>query len=218
MALDVNYDSRYSDGVSGKPLSEYKRTAVRRELTLVALELFQAHGFDSTTVDRIAEAAGMSRRTFFRYFASKEDLVVGKWELIGDDIVAALQARPADEDDWTALRRALDVVVEHYADPARRAQSLALDEVIAASEALSAAYLVRVAMIERRVADVLRTRRKSRDDMLSGAVRRALAGSASSCLHAAMDVSLTPQSETLGAALDAIMSALRPAVVQPSAA
>ena len=47
------------------------------EIERVALGLFTRHGFDSTTVDDIAGATGISRRTFFRYYASKNDVVWG---------------------------------------------------------------------------------------------------------------------------------------------
>ena len=52
----------------------------RAELERRALELFTVHGFDATTVDDIAAAAGIGRRTFFRYFASKNDAVWGDFD------------------------------------------------------------------------------------------------------------------------------------------
>ena len=52
----------------------------REELELVARELFAEHGFEATTVDDIAAAAGIGRRTFFRYFASKNDVVWGDFD------------------------------------------------------------------------------------------------------------------------------------------
>jgi mycofactocin system transcriptional regulator len=52
----------------------------RQELELVARELFAERGFDATTVDDIATAAGIGRRTFFRYFASKNDVVWGDFD------------------------------------------------------------------------------------------------------------------------------------------
>lgn len=65
----------------------------RGELEQVALELFTENGFDQTTVDDIAAAAGIGRRTFFRYFASKNDAVWGEF----DKGLAALSARLKQE-------------------------------------------------------------------------------------------------------------------------
>ncbi len=65
----------------------------RAELEQVALELFTERGFDETTVDDIAMAAGIGRRTFFRYFASKNDAVWGEF----DKGLAALRARLAQD-------------------------------------------------------------------------------------------------------------------------
>ncbi len=52
----------------------------RAELEQVALELFAQRGFEATTVDDIAAAAGIGRRTFFRYYSSKNDVVWGEFE------------------------------------------------------------------------------------------------------------------------------------------
>lgn len=51
------------------------RAEVRRDLVVAAMRLFQSQGYDATTVDDIAAAAGVGRRTFFRYFRSKEDAI-----------------------------------------------------------------------------------------------------------------------------------------------
>ncbi len=56
-------------------LAERKRRAIRGELSEVALALLTDRKFESLTIDEIAAAAGVSRRTFFRYFTSKEDVV-----------------------------------------------------------------------------------------------------------------------------------------------
>jgi mycofactocin system transcriptional regulator len=57
-----------------------KRITTRAELEHVAFELFDRQGFEGTTVDDIATAAGIGRRTFFRYFASKNDVPWGNFE------------------------------------------------------------------------------------------------------------------------------------------
>jgi AcrR family transcriptional regulator len=89
-------------------LSDRKKRAVQEELNRVALELFFAHGFDHTTVDEIAQAAGISRTTFFRYFATKEDVVLFGNHQVGRLVLAALEERPDTEPVWAALRIALE--------------------------------------------------------------------------------------------------------------
>ncbi|WP_098961273.1 mycofactocin system transcriptional regulator [Pseudonocardia sp. N23] len=60
----------------------------RFEIEHIALDLFAEHGFDATTVDDIAQAAGIGRRTFFRYYASKNDVPWGAF----DDQLARMRA------------------------------------------------------------------------------------------------------------------------------
>ena len=111
------------------------RTAIRTELARVAFEMFGRDGFDKVTITDLAAEAGISRSTFLRYFKTKEDAVLSALDARGEQIADALRDRPADEDDWTALRRAADVVIEPYhQDPA---QSLALTRLIQATPALS---------------------------------------------------------------------------------
>jgi TetR/AcrR family transcriptional regulator, regulator of mycofactocin system len=62
----------------------------------VALELFRERGFDETPVEDIAAAAGISRRTFFRYFGSKNDVVFGNFEFLLQDFEKWLASQPAD--------------------------------------------------------------------------------------------------------------------------
>jgi AcrR family transcriptional regulator len=82
-----------------------KRTAA--DLEEAALELFCEKGFDAVTIDDIAASADVSRRTFFRYFASKEDVILSDHPKRLDELAAALNRRPADEPALTALRHAI---------------------------------------------------------------------------------------------------------------
>ncbi|HEX6339951.1 TetR family transcriptional regulator [Umezawaea sp.] len=76
---------------------------MRAEVAVVALDLFAERGFDGTTVDDIARAAGMSRTSFFRYFPTKEDVVLGHLDELGHLVARALADRPAGEDPWDTL-------------------------------------------------------------------------------------------------------------------
>ena len=80
----------------------------------MAFRVFAERGFDQVTATEVAAAAGISRASFFRYFESKEDAVFVAQEEMGANVAAGLAARPAGEDAWTALRSALDTVLETY--------------------------------------------------------------------------------------------------------
>jgi AcrR family transcriptional regulator len=91
---------------------EENKAATRRALHGAALRMFAEHGFEQTTVRDIAAAAGVTERTFFRYFAAKEDLVLG--EVL--DLLPALHAniveRPAEETPYQAVLGALLAVAD----------------------------------------------------------------------------------------------------------
>lgn len=79
----------------------------RARLEHVALELFATRGFESTTVDDIAAATGIGRRTFFRYFRSKNDVPWGDFDAQLDRMRAFLGATPGDVPLVEALRAAV---------------------------------------------------------------------------------------------------------------
>ena len=84
-----------------------KRVTSRAELEQAAFALFEAHGFDATTVDEIATAAGIGRRTFFRYFPSKNDIPWGAFEAELDRMRVRLKACPPEVPLMDAIRLAL---------------------------------------------------------------------------------------------------------------
>ncbi|MER7011780.1 TetR family transcriptional regulator [Saccharopolyspora sp. NPDC000359] len=90
------------------------RRRVRSALALAALELFAAQGFEATTVDQIADAAGVGRRTFFRYFRSKEDVVFPGHDERLAEVVELLEGADPAADPLVVLGRTAEVVLEMY--------------------------------------------------------------------------------------------------------
>ncbi|WP_344073281.1 TetR family transcriptional regulator, partial [Prauserella alba] len=91
------------------------RRKVRRSITRAAIDLFLARGYDTTTVDDIAAAAGVGRRTFFRYFRSKEDSIFPNHDELLADIERTLaESDPAAEAPVDAVCRAVRLVLDSY--------------------------------------------------------------------------------------------------------
>ena len=85
-------------------LRERKKRETRDELARAGLELFAERGYDETTLAEIAEAAGVSTRTIFAYFPSKEDILFSKLHTLREELAQALAERPAGTDALTTLR------------------------------------------------------------------------------------------------------------------
>lgn len=114
------------------------RRAVKAQVSAMALDLFVVQGYDVTTVDDICAAVGISRSTFFRYFSSKEDVLLADTADANEHLVAALRARPDSESVWEALRRSLDAMIDRYAGDPERSRRLAI--LITTTPALAAAH------------------------------------------------------------------------------
>jgi mycofactocin system transcriptional regulator len=84
-----------------------------RELELAAMRLFAEEGYEDTTVAQIAAAAGVSGRTFFRYYESKADVLWGAFDDEVASIRAALAGLPAELPVMTAVRRAVLAVNDY---------------------------------------------------------------------------------------------------------
>jgi len=124
-------------------LAQRKRQLVADELTQAALALLAREGFDAVTVDEIAAAAGVSKRTFFRYFASKEDVVVQFLAEMGAGMRDELAGRPAQEPPSAALRHTVWRSIDACAGHADRA--LRVVQLILGTPALLARFLERQA-------------------------------------------------------------------------
>jgi len=87
-----------------KSLQSRKRQLVRDAIYDAAIELFAKKGFDETTVEEVAEAAGISRRSFFRYFESKDDLLALNTVNCGQLLCTSVESLPASLSTLEVLR------------------------------------------------------------------------------------------------------------------
>jgi len=124
-------------------LRERKKRQTRRDLARAALRLFREQGFEQTTVDDIAAAANVSRRTFFRYFKSKEEVFIVDPDGKIAAMHIALAEGPSDEPTIDALRRGALAMTEAYWDPELAQEVVELMEREPAIVAAAAAYQVR---------------------------------------------------------------------------
>ncbi|WP_213450363.1 TetR/AcrR family transcriptional regulator [Rhizomonospora bruguierae] len=98
-------------------LRERKKAATRQALHEAALRLAAEHGLDRLTVEAIADAADVSRRTFSNYFASKEEALLHA-DLVRIRVLLDLvRARPRTDPPWTALRRAGEALTAEAGPP-----------------------------------------------------------------------------------------------------
>src|SRR4051794_34034856 len=87
-------------------LRERKKQQTREGLAAAAVELFIDRGYDATTIEDIAAAVDVSPRTFFRYYPTKEDVIVDLLRAGVVDLVERAAARPTSEPLATSLREA----------------------------------------------------------------------------------------------------------------
>ncbi|MEU9730241.1 TetR family transcriptional regulator [Streptomyces sp. NPDC048002] len=143
-------------------LRERKKQRTRDALLLAALRLFTTRGYEETTVDDIADAVEVSQRTFFRYFASKEEAAFAVQEMTEAHYVEAVRLRPPGERPMEALRQAVvegwDGLNDVIASVVPVELYLRMYRVVESTPALLAAHLRRSAETEERIARVLAER------------------------------------------------------------
>ena len=191
-------------------MRERKKLATREALSAAALRLALEHGPQNVRVDDIAEAAGVSPRTYNNYFSSREQaIVVGLAAERGAPVAAALRARPVDEPLDQAVVGAL---IEQYSDEGEPDRdTLAL---ITSAPALQAEFLDTIAAIERPLAEAIAARTgpdgqgELGPEVLAAAVSGAARVAAERWLQPEPDVRF---SDTLNQALTWIVPALRAA-------
>jgi AcrR family transcriptional regulator len=143
---------RATDAPGPNSLRERKKEATRRSILLAARELFSERSFSAVTVSEIAATADVSERTFFRYFDTKEDLLLSNFEDTRLRFLAVLRSRPPGEAVLTSL-------METFVQLAGDQPGAPLAPFIAELGSSSAAAVARqVARWERSISNVLAER------------------------------------------------------------
>ena len=91
------------EAISHMGLRERKKRLAQTTIEEAALRLFQQHGYEQTSIQDIADAVMMSPRTFFRYFASKEEILFSPTQTLLSDGIAYIQSLPPTEEPLPAL-------------------------------------------------------------------------------------------------------------------
>jgi mycofactocin system transcriptional regulator len=192
-----------SPAVSGTRHPGRRRATSRAELEQAAFALFAVRGFDATTVDEIAAAAGIGRRTFFRYFPSKNDIPWGAFEVELERMRVRLKACPPEIPLADAIRVAL--IDFNHVTPAQVPLHRRRMELILRVPTLLAHSTLRFTAWREVVAEFVAERTGGRqDDLAPQAIAHAVLGVAIAAYQHWLD---DPDSD-LGALLDEAMRQL----------
>lgn len=165
-----------STGALAEDLRTRRRRLMQDDLAGVAVRLFLVHGYDAVSVDDIAAAAGMSQRSFFRYFATKDEVLRRYWRSMTSALVAAFRTRPDTDDPAGALRSALRTTA--HVEPAHRARIHALGRLLIETPEVWSRMLGD-SFLDEGVAHELARRRGERPDALAPtALATAIVGAA----------------------------------------
>ena len=203
MATAIAPDAPPGQPAEGGSQPGRRRVTSQAELEQVAFELFAANGFEQTTVEDIAVAAGIGRRTFFRYFPSKNDVPWGTFDAELDRMRARLKACPRDVRLMDAIRIAL--VDFNQVEPDQILRHRRRMELILRVPALLAHSTLRFASWRAVIAEFVAERAGLRPDSLAPqAIAHAVLGVA----VAAYEQWLDDEEAELGALLDSAMRQL----------
>jgi len=140
-------------------MSARKQESVRQAICEQAGRLFLERGYQETTIDDIARASGIGRRTFFRYFKTKEDVVLWRFDQFARRTLDLLAQRPVREPALQALQSALAEASEFY--NRQPAQTLAILKLTDDTPALHAQQLLQQQHWKGWFASALRSRARA---------------------------------------------------------
>lgn len=132
-------------------LRERKRRETRQRIAETGLKLFIENGYEATTLDAVAEASGISRRTFFYYFKSKEDILLAWQHGLPEAVRAAVLAESRDQRPLEAVRNALLKLVAQF----NSEQAVAIARILRVTEQLRASNQAKFLQMEQTTFEAL---------------------------------------------------------------
>ncbi|WP_422785736.1 mycofactocin system transcriptional regulator [Pseudonocardia spirodelae] len=202
-AVTENDEDGGADGHGARRAGRRPVTS-RSEIEHIALEMFSDQGFEHTTVDDVAHAAGIGRRTFFRYFASKNDVAWGAFDEQLVRMRAVLAAQPPDLPVLEGVRRA--VLEFNHVEPAEQPWHRRRLRLILQTPALQAHSTLRYASWREVVADHVAGRR---GEDPSGLVPQSIGHACLGVCIAAYERWLADDGAELADLLDEVLGALQ---------
>ena len=168
---------------TGAPTTLWDRTRqlASQEILKTALRLFTEQGYDETTIAQIAREAGVSQRTLFRYFGTKEDLLGGGQDRFGQVLMDTISEQPADADVWEVLRAGVAAVLALHDS---REQALERFRLLHNTASLRAGWLEKRLRFQENLLPLIETRMDAATGN-EGAKARAVIATALACLDAA---------------------------------
>jgi AcrR family transcriptional regulator len=130
----------------------------RERLQATTLELFAEQGFEATTVAEIASRAGLTERTFFRYFTDKREVLFAGQDVFEGMFVDHIAAASPDDEPFTVVARAVRAVATDFFPPERHPYSRQRQTIIDANPGLQERELLKLAGLTAAMADALRKR------------------------------------------------------------
>ncbi|GAA0570957.1 MULTISPECIES: TetR/AcrR family transcriptional regulator [Streptomyces] len=173
-----------ADSATGAPTTLWDRTRqlASQEILATALRLFTEQGYDETTIAQVAREAGVSQRTLFRYFGTKEDLLGGSRDRFGQILADTISEQPADAGAWEALRAGLAAVLALHDS---REQALERFRLLHNTASLRAGWLEKQLRFQENLLPLIEPRMDAATGN-EGAKARAVIATALACLDAAL--------------------------------
>lgn len=162
-----------SEEAVAEPLATRRRRLVRTDIERAAMRMFLDRGYDAVSVDDIAAAMGMSARTFFRYYDTKDEILRGYQRQLTDALVEAFAAQAEGTPALAALRAAY--VATSHVVAADRDRVRALGRLLATTPTVHARAVGETILDDRIEAEFARRSRARRNDLRPAVVVAAVA-------------------------------------------